>query len=68
MDVLLGVLIPVMQGNELSDGQLTDLQVLDIRVLIPEAHACLGGREPPAQLAEVFPCLLHLILYNGQEL
>ena len=68
MDVLLGVLIPVMPGPALRTGPFPDLQVLDLRVLIPAAPACLGGREPPAHLAEVFPCLLHLILYNGQEL
>ena len=63
MDVLLGVLIPVVPGPALRAGPFPDL-----RVLIPAAPACLGGREPPAHLAEVFPCLLHLILYNGQEL
>ena len=64
----MGVLIPVMPGPALRAGLFPDLQVLDLRVLIPAAPACLGGREPPAHLAEVFPCLLHLILYNGQEL
>ena len=68
MDVLLGVLIPVVPGPALRAGPFPDLQVPDLCVLMPAAPASLGGGEPPAHLAEVFPCLLHLILYNGQEL
>lgn len=36
MDVLLGVLIPVMPGPALRAGPFPDLQVLDLRVLYPQ--------------------------------